>query len=289
MMRKILVAIFCCASVAAYAQVKSYYQFVDSRPITEAPLVFNCITSTPNLLCPGFVQTDPQGNATTAYNVLPVIAGQWALGATGAAVPTTAMYIAVTSAGNLTGWDRSVRPEPTVPWNVFILGGVNPGTAGQWGLGATTAAPPTTAMNNGLLARSIEPAATSGGNLTTILGDLIGRIVNVPYAARELAVQGTASTNGSLALTIIPAQGANVKIYTTSLECGRDDAGTTAIFLTIGDLKGTQLVLPNSGGGGGNNMTFPVPLVTTANTALQVTPSAAVSFLRCSAQGYTGY
>lgn len=230
-------------------------------------------------------------NVFVPGGVSPTTANQWGLGATGNAPPTTAMNLGITSGGNLTTWDRSVRQEQNAPWNIAVTTAVNvqPLNASQWGLGPTTAAPPTTAMYLAALARSTEQAATSGGNLTGLLVDLIGRLVNVPYAPREQALQGTASTNGSLGLIIIPAQGPNVKIYTTAIQCGRDDAGTTAISLTIGDIKGTQLVLPNSGGGGGNNATFPIPLVTTANTNLVTTPSAAVSFLRCSAQGYTGY
>ena len=74
--------------------------------------------------------------------------------------------------------------------------------------------------------------------------------------------------------------------YITAAQCGRTDAGTSAIYVTFNDDASTIMVLPNSGGGGGNNMTFPSPLMVAG--AFKFTASSGVSTLYCNAQGFTG-
>jgi hypothetical protein len=58
-------------------------------------------------------------------------------------------------------------------------------------------------------------------------------------------------------------------------------AATSNGFITV-------LVIPNSGGGGANNMQFPSPLTVPAATALTFTTSASTSTVYCNAQGFTG-
>ena len=100
-------------------------------------------------------------------------------------------------------------------------------------------------------------------------------------------VFGSGNTTGTGATTIIASPGASLRIYVTGVQCGRTDAGTTAIFVTLNDDKSTILVVPNSGGGGGNNMTFGDSRTTVARgTALTFTPSSGVTTLYCNAQGY---
>jgi hypothetical protein len=141
----------------------------------------------------------------------------------------------------------------------------------------------------GLRAQNAENTAVSNGQAVDGAGDLTGKTITSPYANRENYVRGAASATGTGATTIIAAQGASVKTYITDLECGRSDAGTSAIIVTFSDAASTVLVIPNSGGGGGNNKTFNVPLVTAANTAFTFTAGSGVTTLYCDAQGYTGY
>lgn len=102
------------------------------------------------------------------------------------------------------------------------------------------------------------------------------------------ALRGSGNTTGTGATTIIPAQGSGVKIYVTGIQAGRTDAGTVPIIFTLNDSASTVVVIPDSGSGGGNNMTFNPPLVVAANTALTFTPGSGVTTAYCNAQGYSG-
>ncbi len=110
-----------------------------------------------------------------------------------------------------------------------------------------------------------------------------------PARAQTVAfplVSGAASATGTGATEIIAAP-ATLKLYITAVQCGRDDAGTTAIRVTFNDSAATVLVLPNSGGGGGNNANFTAsPLTVAATTHFTFTASAGTTTVRCSAQGY---
>jgi hypothetical protein len=139
-------------------------------------------------------------------------------------------------------------------------------------------------------ALSAEPTAYTTGNLEPPMLDLVGKTVTSPYANRENMLRGSASETGTSAGTILPASGsASLKEYMTDIECGRTDAGTTAIYVTLNDTSSTVIVLPNSGGGGANSKTFNTPLVFAANTAATFTASSGVSTVYCSAQGFKGY
>lgn len=165
----------------------------------------------------------------------------------------------------------------------------NPGTAANWGVGATGSAVPANGDYGTGDAQSAEPTKATTGNLTGTFLDLTGKVVTSPYANRENMVRGSASATGTGATTLIAAGGANIKTYVTDVECGRSDAGTAAIIVTLSDSASTILVLPNSGGGGGNNKTFNTPLVTAANTALTFTSGTGTTTVYCSAQGFSGY
>ena len=165
----------------------------------------------------------------------------------------------------------------------------NPGTAANWGVGATGSAVPANAGYGGGDALSSEPSKATTGNLTGAFLDLTGKTVTSPFANRENMVRGSASETGTSAGTLLAGAGGSLKNYVTDVECGRTDAGTTAIYVTFSDAASTILVLPNNGGGGGNNKTFNVPLATAGNTAFTFTASSGVSTVYCSAQGFTGY
>jgi hypothetical protein len=101
-------------------------------------------------------------------------------------------------------------------------------------------------------------------------------------------VSGNGSATGTGATTIIAAPTATRRIYVTGAHCARSDAGTTAIFVTFNDTSSTIMVLPNSGGGGANNMAFASPLTVPAATAFTFAASANTTTVYCNAQGFTG-
>lgn len=172
------------------------------------------------------------------------------------------------------------------------IGNVDPHTAANWGIGATTAAPPANGVYGAGLASSSEPTAATTGNLTGGFFDLAGKQVTSPYANREnqlrCAITLTASTSATTC-TGMGAQGASVKIYITDLTCTRNDAGTTASTLTLNDGATTIVDLPNNGGGGGYSHTFNTPLQVAANTAFTVQSGTSLTSVHCSAAGFKGY
>lgn len=105
------------------------------------------------------------------------------------------------------------------------------------------------------------------------------------FPSLAFAAQWSNSTTGSAATTLAAAPAAG-RWYIQGVQCGRDDAGTAAIDVTLDDTASTLLVLPNSGGGGGNNQSYNPPLAVAPLTAFTFTPSAGVTTTRCNAQGY---
>ena len=200
--------------------------------------------------------------------------------------PTNGQQVATQcdSAGN-----ALVDIKTALPAGTNAIGKVDPNTAANWGLGSTGSAVPATGHYVAGNAQSTEPAKATTGSLFGAFFDLVGKSVTSPYSPRELMLRGSASSTSNTAVTLISAQGVGVKTYITDVECGRTDAGTTAIYVTLSDTASTILVLPNSGGGGGNSKTFNVPLATPANTAFQFISSASTSTVYCSVQGFAGY
>jgi hypothetical protein len=101
-------------------------------------------------------------------------------------------------------------------------------------------------------------------------------------------VSGEASATTTAQTTIIAAPSSTRRLYIKSVECGRNDAGTTAIIATLNDDAATVVVIPNSGGGGANSMSFGSPLTVATATAFKFTASSGVTTLYCNAQGFTG-
>ena len=121
------------------------------------------------------------------------------------------------------------------------------------------------------------------------LAILAALLLAVPANAQQppsSAVSGSASTTSTAQTTLLSVPTGSRRLYITSVQCGRTDAGTSGITVTLNDDGSTIVVVPNSGGGGGNNMTFPTPL--TIATTLKFTPSSGVTTLYCNAQGYAG-
>jgi hypothetical protein len=97
---------------------------------------------------------------------------------------------------------------------------------------------------------------------------MLGVFIATAHAQARLdnLVSGSASATGTSQTTIIAAPSGTRVNYITAAQCGRSDAGTTAIYVTLNDNALTVIVLPNSGGG--NNIVFTSPLTVPAATAL---------------------
>lgn len=156
------------------------------------------------------------------------------------------------------------------------------------GIGALVNVGTVAQVPSGALAVNIEPAKATTSTLIAPIADLVGKQIISPYAGREVQLRGQNFATSTTLATIISAQ-PGYKIYVTDLECGRDDAGTTAITVTVNDTVSTQLVLPNTGGGGGNNKSYGTPLVLATGVTLQFAMSTNTTNVRCGATGFYGY
>lgn len=170
-----------------------------------------------------------------------------------------------------------------VSTNMVQVGGAG---VGAW-MGVLGGAVGNTAVLMGGEATNGELSNANGALALPMIG-LEGKLVVLPHANKENMLRATGSTNLTTAFNLVPAQGVGNKTYITDIECGRQDAGTTAVTVKFNDSATTIIVIPNSGGGGSVNKAFNVPIVTAANATMTMTWSSAISTAYCSVQGYKG-
>jgi hypothetical protein len=162
---------------------------------------------------------------------------------------------------------------------------VNGGLAGSQSVGGPSAANGTyyNPIPGGGQGLSAEPSVVTTTKAVQDFRDLSGKEVIQPYAAREQEWRGYVSISAGVGTVI--AANAGLKTYITGLQCW-NTSGTT-VTVTLTDSASTVIICP---AGGGNNLTFPVPLATSAtNTAITATPSTNQTNVSVSAQGYYGY
>jgi hypothetical protein len=107
------------------------------------------------------------------------------------------------------------------------------------------------------------------------------------YANGVVGGSGSGSTTASFNVVIFSnTWNTAYRIFVSSVQCGRTDAGTSAIKVTLNDQASTVLVLPNSGGGSEVAVQFGSPLTVAADTNLTATMSGATTSVFCSAQGF---
>lgn len=172
------------------------------------------------------------------------------------------------------------NPIPAQSFNGILIGAIEGDTA----KGAAVTENP---LFDGARAATTEPTAVTDGQKIGLMGTPSGKLVTMPYAPPALQWRGSMNATGTTGVNVSNSSNSTLKTYVTGIQCGRTDAGTAAITVTLNDTGSTPIVLPNNSGGGGNNVTFPTPLVLSAvNTSLQITSDTAITTLKCSAQGY---
>ena len=226
------------------------------------------------------IRTDPVG--TTIQPVNPGTIGNWGLStsAQNTATPTNdvlvgGQYNAVPTtitSGNQSPLQLDSGGNLRVVGTGIAIGSTTSGQTGSLVFGSTVTA---------------LPAYPAGQSNPMALGTG-GQQIILPYSNKENMVRGAANAATTIATSIIAAQGAGNRTYVTAIQCYRSDAGTSSITVTFNDSAPTVMVLPNSGGGGGSNAAFPVPLQTAANTAFTFAAGTATANVYCNAQGYFG-
>lgn len=151
-----------------------------------------------------------QGVASmTPFLTNPGTAANWAIGATGSSVPANGSYTGLSNSGTLIGWigDSSGRgivagagTAGTAAGGVLTVQGVasmtpflaNPGTAANWGVGATGSSVPANAVYTGL---------NNSGNSIGWIGDSSGRGIVAGAGTAGTATGGVLTVQGVASMT----------------------------------------------------------------------------------------
>lgn len=174
--------------------------------------------------------------------------------------------------------------------NVFLTGGLAVAAAGQ---GATGATAPTGATLSGATAQSAEATAVTGGQMKSLVTDLVGKLINLPYANPENTLNGeitsamTATT--STPVTGMGAQGAGIRNYVTACTLSNTHA-TVDTMINLQDGSGGAVLwqAPAAHLYNGAVTIFPTPIKTTANTGLFAVNATTGANTLLSCTGYKG-
>jgi hypothetical protein len=184
----------------------------------------------------------------------PGTAANWGVGATGAAVPANAVYLGITSGGNLTGWNGAVTNAGTFAVQATLqgsattaIGKVDPNTIATWGLAA--ASQNVAAPTNGLLGLcqfTTAPATITTTNVSPIQCDNANNIkVNVVTATGLAAASTTSGQTGSL---IMGAVTTAAPAYTTAQTNYISLTTAGAERMDLNSVVGTTLGAPSNYG-----------------------------------------
>jgi len=137
----------------------------------------------------------------------------------------------------------------------------------------------------GAQARSTDITAVASADRVNLIADLLGKLVTLPYTIPENSLSGTASSTGTSNTEIIAAQGANTRVYVTSLIISNSSDTTTEVNIKSAS---TTLITVPAPAGGGAVIQLPTPLRLTSNEALNFASAASVTTMRVSAVGFKG-
>jgi hypothetical protein len=152
---------------------------------------------------------------------------------------------------------------------------------------APQATAPTNVLAVGAAAVNAEQTAATNGQAQRIVTDLVGKLIELPYANPENYVQGaTTAQTGSTVVSVIASAGGSLRNYITS--CQVTNTSSTNTFMQITDGASTVMATIPMPANGGAVVTFPSPLKGTAATATEALPGAAVTSWYVSCQGYKG-
>lgn len=164
-------------------------------------------------------------------------------------------------------------------FNLNVNGGGSSGGGTQYTDGATAVTHPI----------GTQPVFTNGSNVVTAVSTASPLpVTNSPYALSSSYIYGpTVTTTGTSSTSLIAASGsASLRTYVTAVQVSNSGATFATINLQDGS-GGTTLATVPAPPGSGAIVTLPIPIRTTANTALFFQASAASTSILISAQGYT--
>jgi hypothetical protein len=129
--------------------------------------------------------------------------------------------------------------------------------------------------------------AVATGDLTHLYAGIDGVLVVRPHANLEDRVTATpvGITDGS-STSVIASQGASTRFCLTTLVVSNSSATNVTVDIRDGTAGAVLMTVPAAANMGGAVVTLPVPVCTSAATALAADPSAAASTVTVSAFGF---
>ena len=179
----------------------------------------------------------------------------------------------------LDGTADSTTAIPGSATGLYVQGGVAHG-------GAATQLP----VLVGGIGVSAEPAAVDTGDAVRLMADLVGKRIVLPYTIPELFTSAvTTDITNTASTQVLAAGAAGVRNYITSLLVQNSAAAvSTWVNITDGSGGASLYTVYAYQAGGGAAITLPVPLRTTANTALHAACVTTGAYVIVSAAGYRG-
>lgn len=222
----------------------------------------------------------------------PLTAASWGLGATAAAVPANAHYMAINTGGNLVGWTGAVTnagtfavQAPITSWAGGTLGAMaNYGTSP----GAVLVPGANVFVTNTLAAvgNNADAVAAGAGAASPVVnygyiwnGATWDRNRNGPYPAGAIPYTASATgTTGATTATLTGAASVTTYICGFSIRANATAAATgnaTVTGIVTGTLNFTQWTAPNASGIGVSEEIFsPCVPASAANTSVAVVSAA---------------
>jgi hypothetical protein len=141
----------------------------------------------------------------------------------------------------------------------------------------------------GAVAKSADPTAVANGDRANLYTDLNGKLIVMPYTLPENQIYGSnaSAITDTTSTSIIAAAGAGIRNYITSILVTNSHA-TVGTLVKITDGSGGTLLAQGyaAPAGGGWSLALPVPIKTTANTALHAICGTTGANVYVTAVGY---
>lgn len=251
--------------------------FIDESGVGTGPWIITKCTIDPAGANVQFVLSNNAAKCdVSSINGTTVVTGT---GASGAGIPRVTVSndsnILATQSG---AWTVTAN-QGGAPWTV------NPGTAANWGVGATGAAVPANSPYVAGNAITALPTAATAGNLTGLSVDKFGRAVVLPGTTRDnVGTQTTTISNSTTETTIVTAGGAGVFNDITKLIVSSTAASGTDTRIDFRDTTAGTIIFSLEVRGGSNPTGFadgarPLPQ-TTSNTNWTAQCATAVTDIR---------
>lgn len=224
--------------------------------------------------------------ASDSTGQVALAAGTAAIGSTGVAQgSTTSGQIGELTQCAVTTGAPTYSNAQTSPINCDTVGNVRV-TFNASGSRAATA--PTVALQDGGKGVNAEQSAVTNGQLQSMVTDLVGKLIVLPYANPENFVMGTtAAVTDTTSTSVIASAGGSLRNYITQCT-GTNSSATTGTFIKI--LDGASIIYEAYAGisGGGFVAVFPTPLKGTAATAVNAQAVTTGTNFIVSCSGYKG-